>query len=181
MAIKKFTGNYIADDGVRFSFGLKNKKLYLEENGHSNQLAKGTKDTLVMPNWPGVKFVFTIKSPKETIVDEYWPNSHRQFIKYNADAKPTDELLRTYVGNYYCPELDCSYRIGLKDHHLLLTNSKYNDTPLNLYGDNHLTNDFWWMNNLMILRNNKHQISGFEVNSGRIKHLLFKKEPGLMD
>ena len=175
LAIKKFTGSYIADDGARLSLELKNKKLYLDENGHSNQLVKGTKDTLLMPNWAEVKFVFMVKSPKETIVDESWGDNHRQLVKYNADAKQTDELLQTYTGNYYCPELDCSYQIVLKDHHLLLTNSKYNDTRLTLYGDNHLTDDFWWMDNLMILRNNKGQIKGFEVNSGRIKHLLFNR------
>jgi hypothetical protein len=83
--------------------------------------------------------------------------------------------LRTYTGSYYCPELDCSYGIVLKEHRLVLTNAKYNDTALTLYGDNQLTDDFWWMNNLVILRGKKGKIQGFEVNSGRIRHLLFKK------
>ncbi len=176
LAIKKFLGNYIADDGIRFGFQLKSKKLYLEQNGHINLLARGTKDTIIMPKFPDVRFVFKVKSPKETILDEYWSEGHRQLVKYDAGAKKTDKQLLAYTGNYYCPELDCSYRIVLKDHHLLLTNSKYNDTPLTLYGDNHLTDDFWWMDNLIILRNSKSQISGFEVNSGRIKHLLFNRD-----
>lgn len=175
LAIKKFTGNYISEDGARFGFKLKNNKLFWEPGRGSNQLARRKNDTLVMVNDPTVKFVFT-KKPKETIVDEYWPNNHRRLVKYNADAKPTDEQLTSYTGNYYCPELDCSYQIVLKDHHLLLTNNKYNDTPLTLYGDNNLTNSFWWMDNLHILRNTKGQITGFEVNSGRIRHVLFKKK-----
>ena len=179
LAVKKFLGSYIADDAIRFNFKLNGDILYLEENGHVNQLAKGTKDTLVMPKFPGVKFVFKVKSPKETIVDEYWPDGYRQLVKYNANEKRTDKQLLSYAGNYYCPELDCSYQFVLKDHHLLLTNSKYNDSQLIFYGDDHLTNDFWWMYNLKILRNNKDQITGFEVNSGRLKHLLFKKDTGL--
>jgi len=176
LAIKKFTGSYISEDGARFGFKLKNNKLFWEAGRNNNRLARRKNDTLVMINDPNVKFVFAIKSPKETIVDQYWPGNHRRLVKYNADAKPTDEQLHVYAGNYYCPELDCSYQIVLKDHHLLLTNSKYNDTPLTLYGDNHLTNNSWWMDNLQILRNAKGQITGFEVNSGRIRHLLFKKE-----
>jgi CubicO group peptidase (beta-lactamase class C family) len=175
LAIKKFLGSYIADDAIRSNFKLNGKKLYLDQDGRINQLAKGTKDTLVMPKFPDVRFVFKVKSPKETILDEYWPDGHRMLVKYNANEKRSDKQLLAYVGNYYCPELDCSYQIVLKDHRLLLTNSKYNDSPLNLYGDDHLSNDFWWMSNLKILRNNKDQITGFEVNSGRIKHLLFKK------
>ena len=169
-------GNYIADDGTRYGFALKNNKLYMQEGGKNSQLVKGTKDTLVMRYWPVMKIVFTAKTTKEIIVNEYDPYNHRRLVKYNADAKQTDEVLRTYTGTYYCPELDCNYRIVLKDHHLILTNSKYNDTPLTLYGDNHLTDGFWWMDNLLILRNAKNQITGFEVNSGRIRHLLFKKE-----
>jgi CubicO group peptidase (beta-lactamase class C family) len=38
LAIKKFTGSYIADDGTRFGLKLKNRRLYLDENEHSNQL-----------------------------------------------------------------------------------------------------------------------------------------------
>lgn len=177
LAIKKFLGSYASDDAIRFNFKLNGKKLYLEQNGHINQLARGTKDTLVMPKFPDVKFVFTVKSPKETILDEYWPDGYRRLVRYNANAKPTDKQLLAYTGNYYCPELDCSYQIVLKDHRLLLTNSKYNDSQLSFYGEDLLINDFWWMSNLKILRNNKDQITGFEVNSGRIKHLLFKKEP----
>ena len=176
LAIKKFTGSYISEDGARFAFKLKNRKLFWEAGRNNNQLVKRANDTLVMLNDPTVKFIFTVKNSKETIVDQYWPGNHRRLIKYDADAKPTDEQLHVYAGNYYCPELDCSYQIVLKDHHLLLTNAKYNDTPLTLYGDNHLTNNFWWMDNLQIVRNAKNQVTGFEVNSGRIRHLLFKKE-----
>lgn len=174
--IKRFTGSYISEDGARFAFKLKNKKLFWETGRNNNQLAMRKNDTLVMLNDPTVKFVFTAKSPKETMVDEYWPNNHRRLVRYNADAKPADEQLQTYTGNYYCPELDCSYQVVLKDHHLFLTNSKYNDMPLTLYGDNNLTVDFWWMNNLLTVRNAKGKITGFEVNSGRIRHVLFKKK-----
>jgi CubicO group peptidase (beta-lactamase class C family) len=179
LAIKRFAGSYISADGARFNFKLKDKKLFWETGRNNSQLARRKNDTLVMLNDPTVKFVFAIKGPKETIVDEYWPNNHRRLVKYDPDAKPTDEQLQTYTGNYYCPELDCSYQIVLKDHHLILTNSKYNDMPLKVYGDNILSDDFWWMNNLAILRNTKGQITGFEVNSGRIQHLLFKKGTGI--
>jgi len=94
--------------------------------------------------------------------------------KYDTTAK-TDRQLTAYTGTYYCPELDCSYRIGLKDHRLFLSNAKYNDSPLTLYGDDHLLDDFWWMNHLHITRNTKNQITGFELNGNRVMHLKFVK------
>ena len=174
LSIKKFTGDYISDDGAHFGYKLKNKKLYwITPGGSSNLLIKAEKDTFAMFMQPDVKFIFSANA-KETRVDEYWPGNHRLLVKYDTTAK-VDKVLLIYTGIYYCPELDCKYGIMLKDHHLVLTNAKYNDVPLTLYGDNHLTNDFWWMNNLIILRNSKNKIDGFEVNSGRIQHLLFKK------
>jgi hypothetical protein len=173
--IRKFTGDYISDDGAHFGYKLTNKKLYwITPGGSSNLLIKAEKDTFEMFNQPEVKFLFSANSKKETIVDESWPDGHRVLVKYDTTRK-TDRVLLTYTGKYYCPELDCSYSIVLKDHKLILTNAKYNDTPLTLAGDNHLSNDFWWMNSLQVLRNSKGQITGFEVNSGRIRHLWFKK------
>jgi hypothetical protein len=93
----------------------------------------------------------------------------------NKDTSLTDEVLKKYTGVYFCPELDCKYGIILKDHNLILTNAKYNDTKLTLVGTEHLTNDYWWMNNLLMLWDDKKNITGFEVNSGRIMHLRFNK------
>ncbi|MGZ3822130.1 MAG: hypothetical protein ACXVB6_16175, partial [Mucilaginibacter sp.] len=150
------------------------KRLYwITPDGHANLLIKAEKDTFVMYLQQDVKFAFSANA-KETKVDEYWPGDHRLLVKYDTTHK-TDKILKAYTGTYNCPELDCNYRIILKNHKLVLTNAKYNDTPLTLIGDKQLTNDFWWMNNLMILRNSKNKITGFEVNSGRIRHLLFKK------
>jgi hypothetical protein len=83
--------------------------------------------------------------------------------------------LKAYVGTYYCPELDCKYGIALKGKQLVLTNAKYNDANLTLIGNDHLTNDNWWMNHLMVTRDGKGKVIGFEVNSGRIEHLAFRK------
>ena len=84
-------------------------------------------------------------------------------------------MLKTYTGVYYCPELDCKYGIVLKDHRLVLTNDKYNDTKLTLVNKDHLINDYWWINHFMMIRDSKDKIIGFEVNSDRIMHLRFNK------
>jgi hypothetical protein len=174
VSIKKFTGDYLSTDGAHFGYQLKSGKLYwITPNGGSNLLVKAAKDTFEMFSRPDVKFLFGMDG-KKTKVDQYWPDNHRLLIKYDTTAK-TDKILQTYTGTYYSPELDCNYRIVLKDHKLVLTNAKYNDSPLKLYGDNHLTDDFWWMDNLDMLRDSKNKITGFEVNSGRIRHVLFKK------
>lgn len=174
MRIKKFTGNYIGADGLPFSFNIRNRQLHYHIYDETNFLIKDAKDTFSIPQAPAIKFIFGIKG-KDTTVDLITPDQVYHLQKYINDTLQTDEVLKTYTGSYYCPELDCRYGIVLKDHHLFLTNSKYNDAKLTLIGKDHLTDDNWWINHLMMLRNSKNNITGFEVNSGRIMHLRFNK------
>ena len=97
------------------------------------------------------------------------------FQKYIPDTSLADEGLELYTGVYYCPELDCRYGIVLKGNNLFLTNSKYNDSKLVLIGKDHLMGNTWWMSQLMMLRDSKNNIVGFEVNSDRVMHLRFNK------
>jgi hypothetical protein len=119
--------------------------------------------------------VFSISGVRDTLVTQYWPEGERLLQKYTLDSIQTDKVLQTYTGTYYCPELDCKYGIVLKNHYLMLTNNKYEDTRLTLLRKDDLQNNFWWMGHLKVMRNNKSQITGFEVNDGRIMHLRFNK------
>jgi len=173
--IKKIVGHYIAEDGAEFGFEFKNGDLYWQPHNESYLMAKGIKDSFVVSKFPEVKFVFSVSSAKDSIASEYWPNNQRILTKYIPDSNQTDKQLQAYTGIYYCPELDCKYGIVLKEHHLWLTNDKYNDTRLTLVGENHLTDDYWWINHLVVIRNSQSGIQGFEISSGRIMHLKFNK------
>jgi len=176
VAIKKFTGNYISDDGLQMNFRLNNKKLYVDAFGRTLLLSKGENDTFSLVTDPGVNFLFSGHAAGDTTVLAAFSRNEKHLLaKYIADTSQPDHVLLAYGGTYYCPELDCKYGIVLKDHHLVLTNNKYSDTRITLVGTDHLVNDFWWMNHLLIIRNNKKEITGFEVNSGRIQHLRFNK------
>ncbi len=174
MRFKNYAGEYISDEGVRFTFSVENQRMYWKPYGQTYLLGKGNKDTFSMVVDTTVKFVFNT-SNGNTTVDQYWPGNERLLTKFLIDTTQTDAQLQAYAGAYYCPELDCKYGIAVKDHHLLLTNNKYNDAELTLAGADHLFSDYWWMNHLVITRNNKKEITGFEVNSGRVMHVRFNK------
>lgn len=174
LPFKKFLGDYIDETGLPFSFDMKESKLYYHIYDEHNFLIRGQKDTFSIPSAPQIKFVFSTAA-KDTVVDIFTPDQVYHLRKYLKDTTQTDEVLKKYAGTYYCPELDCKYGIVLKDHQLLLTNVKYNDTKLNLVNSEHLTSDYWWINHLLMIRDSKKNITGFEVNSGRIMHLKFEK------
>ena len=174
ISINKFTGNYIGEDGLPFSFDIRNRQLHYHIYDENNFLIREPKDTFSIPQAPEIKFIFGIKG-KDTTVDLITPDQLYHLKKYTKDTAQSDEALKIYTGIYYCLELDCKCGIAFKDHHLILTNSKYNDAKLTLIVKDHLTNDNWWINHLMMKRDSKNNIIGFEVNSGRIMHLKFNK------
>lgn len=171
---RKFRGDYISEEGLPFNFEIKRSKLYYRIFNENNFLIKSAKDTFYIPDAPHIKFVFGIKA-KDTTVEVITPDETYHLKKFKKNSTASDQVLQPYTGTYYCPELDCKYSIVLKNHQLLLTNAKYDDAKLTLLGNDHLQNENWWINHLVMLRNNKNAIKGFEVNSGRIMHLKFNK------
>lgn len=174
LRIKNYIGDYISEDGVRFSYTLANQKLYLKTPGQTLLLMKAEKDTFQLFSDPEVKFLFNITPEGTSTVTQYWSGNTRSFVTYK-NTSLSDKQLQEYTGVYYSPELDTRYGIELKDNHLVLTNSKYSDAKLTLAGSENLLSNLWWMNHLQVKRNSKKQIIGFELNSGRIMHLQFDK------
>ena len=173
-SIIKFLGYYIDESGLPCMFDIKDKKLYYHIYTENNILVKEVKDTFSILPAPEIKFVFSIKG-KDTLADIVTPNRTYNLKKYVRDTTQSDAVLKPYTGVYYCPELDCKYGIVLNEHHLELTNNKYNNVKLTLVNKDHLINDYWWINHLLITRNSNGNITGFEINSDRIMHLRFNK------
>lgn len=175
LSVKKFLGSYISEEGIVFNFDLKNSRLYYHVQDESDFLIKGSKDTFSMAKSPEVNLVFAIKA-KDTTVDVKVPDDKvYHFTKFRMDTLQNDNQLKMYTGTYYCPELDCKYGIILKDHQLVLTNDKYDDTKLTVASPDYLSSDYWWMDHLRMTRDKDKKVTGFEVNSGRVMHLKFNK------
>ena len=149
--------------------------MYWEHNGIADLLYPGQKESFSVAKTPEIKFVFGTMSNRGVSVHEYWPDNERLLVKYTPDSSPGGKQLQLYTGVYYCPELDCNYGIILKDHDLLLTNNKYNDTKITLAGKDDFFTDFWWIHHVKMINDSTNKIIGFEVNEGRVMHLRFNK------
>jgi CubicO group peptidase (beta-lactamase class C family) len=172
--IKKYLGNYIGDEGYPGSLELKQGKLLYQSNNNTKVLVPEEKNKFSMLTQPDVKWTFRMKA-KDTVIGINNQGNVVRLVKFVKDQVRTDEELMKYTGTYYSSELDCSYSIILKSHDLYLANAKYSDTKISMAGNDHLNTGFWWMTHLMVLRDKRKDISGFEVNAGRVMHLKFKK------
>jgi hypothetical protein len=171
-AFKKFTGNYISDEGLNFSFKLKNNKMYVGAGPQDFLLSKTPNDTFSVIAFPQVKFLFNKTNGSLNLFEN---ENTIKLNKYKADTSITVQQLQSYTGTYYCPELDCKYNIIVKDKKLVLTNNKYNDAKVNILGSDHITTDHWWMGHLLVTRDANKKITGFKVNDGRVLGLKFNK------
>ena len=174
-AYKKFLGDYVSDErGKRMHLRIKEGKMYWDASSGTDPVIE-IKDTLSLFYRPQVKMTFAIPHPGDTLLTmTYSPIDKQEYRKYRP-LQGTDQVLQTFTGSYYCPELECKYNIVLKDHQLVLTSIKYNDIPLTFEGTDHLFNNFWAMYHIMMRRNAGGKIVGFEVNADRVQHVRFDK------
>jgi len=85
----------------------------------------------------------------------------------------TVEEKTAYVGEYYSPELGVTYKVMLNEGHLVLKRRKHNKIPLlPTIPDGFTTGRF----SLIFSRNERKNISGFRLSSGRIRNFRFIKK-----
>lgn len=174
LAVKKYTGDYITEEGFLLHFDIKNGKFMVHADRQNFSLQLVVADSFALVEVPFIKVAFNMKA-QTPVVNVYIPDQNLRATKTSTKDEYSDKELKEYTGIYYCPELDCSYSVILKDHKLHLANAKYNDAILTLKGYDDLFCDNWWISHLKMLRDKNRVIIGFEVNSGRVRHLKFNK------
>jgi hypothetical protein len=82
--------------------------------------------------------------------------------------------LKEYVGAYHSPEVDFTYTLTMEKHRLQLMS---NQSTTSKNPMEYIAKDQFRIGNLFFRfrRNAKAQITGFELNTGRVKHLPFNR------
>ena len=182
--MQKFVGNYIStEDGEQVTIEMKQDKLYFLVYRDTLLLGNNLNVDLVWVKNPEFKFTFDVQL-KDTNLVVTAPDGTYRYMKFTSNTQQPEQVLKPYTGTYYSPELDCKYGIVLKGRQLFLTNNKYRDAKITVLSPDHLITDFGWMDHLLIKRDTKNQITGFEVYSepgggdnynNKIMHLRFNK------
>jgi hypothetical protein len=84
-------------------------------------------------------------------------------------------MLREYAGEYYCAELETSYRIAEEGGKLALGRKNCPKEILTLAARDLLKGA--WMS-LAFTRGRKKEVSGFALGAGRVKNIIFLKSGG---
>jgi CubicO group peptidase (beta-lactamase class C family) len=172
--MRKYAGEFLADNNLYFRFYTDSGKLYLKQGGPEPLIQK-TRDTFIYPGNHQISFVFsTIRNKGAVNLTFTTPDQCLHMNRYELNKKYTDAELSAYTGAYYSKELDCRYEIVLRDHQLRLSGHQSPDSPIHLWDTDNLKNDEL-LGHFNILRNSAHAITGFEINNGNLSHLYFNK------
>lgn len=169
---KVLTGDYIGNNGYHLTCSLVNNQLFIN-------------DRLLLAHDSGYHFTLSFYSPAKydfhvTKAGGYFDLISPEFdeplhmVKANRDTTSPDAVLEQYVGNYYCPELDCNHQILLKNHRLYFANNNRPDAAIRLYGKDYMQSD-GDIDNIIIQRNKNGSVTGFELSDGSLEHLQFIK------
>ncbi len=123
----------------------------------------------------GLTFHFIDMNGKETVNELVIENANGRQTYYRQPKTQIPLNPKEYIGKYYNDETESFYSIEQINDTLMLQHRKYPDFKLSRLAPDQFENDTWWMDHIRFLRNKKGIVTGFEVNSGRVQHLLFRK------
>jgi hypothetical protein len=89
----------------------------------------------------------------------------------------TRELLNSYTGRYYSPELDTHYSLYVQGDSLLMGNhSRHGDFEISIIREDDLEGKLSAFSEIKIKRDQKKRILGLLVSNGRVRNLWFEKQ-----
>ena len=177
--LKKLAGRFVSPRGGMFNLIWNNGKLI---NRPVGQTTGGTEWKLVVKennkyqlnDVPILQFeTLTSNDSIGKIILEN-PNAFTELFRQPAIVVKKEEMA-TYTGTYYNEETEAAYTIVVKDGDLILQHRKFTDVKLTPVAPDQFSCPNWWMNNIKFLRDKKGIITRFEVNAGRVLHLLYAK------
>ena len=96
-------------------------------------------------------------------------------VVYKRQPAVLPKITVEYAGRYYCDETEAFYTISERDGKLTMEHRKFTTVNLTMIAPDQFTTPHWWMNHIRFIGDKDKRITGFEVNSGRILGLKYKR------
>ena len=171
---KQWEGNYMATNGYSMSFVVRDGRFWMTGN---NLLVAESETIYHQLQRPAVKYTFSKNAQKGTI--KLLLNSPALAEPMELEKLVATDLnemqLKAYTGLYYSEELDCSFTITLEGKQLRIKNAQHEPVNVSLLSNDHVITAYDFLGHLLIKRDAKNKIVGFELNSGNTMHLAFTK------
>ncbi|QEM06514.1 beta-lactamase family protein [Mucilaginibacter rubeus] len=174
LTLKKWIGNYVAPNGYKVAVSYRSGKLYINGNA---ELAPESPGLFHMAVRSSVKYQFTFNLKTKTAQAHLSSPVLTKPIEMTRvrEIQVSKSLLTNYTGAYFSDELECSFKIELKENELWISNKNHDPVKIRLLGPDDLFTGYDFLSHVRIQRDARSKITGFELNSGETSGLFFKK------
>jgi CubicO group peptidase (beta-lactamase class C family) len=176
---KKLQGRYYSERGDVIEMIWQNSKL-LGRNTTSGSTSeiKMSESGNNRYSIPGDRVLILDEKSKSTdSINQFKIESSLNTIAFKRQPTMPQKISTEFVGKYYNDEIEGAYYVTEKSGELTLAHRKHANVPLKNIAPDQFTSPQWWMNHIRFIRDKKGKITAFEVNSGRVLHLRFDREP----
>lgn len=168
--LKKYTNTYKLGDGWYVAFTLEDGKLMVQASGEPKFSTEPKSDTVIWVPGYGSSFTFS------DITDKANTAKYRNIIaKRITPTKLDPSTFGEFVGSYYSPELETTYRVYLKNGKLMAHQMRLGDFALEpdiqmpgLFNGN--------TGRMQFEKNSKGKVTGFKLSGGRIRNIRFDRQ-----
>ena len=169
--LRKYVGYYWEDkQKIKQQIALKNDTLWLE----NKPMIPISEDTFLINKETGLKANFSLHGAKMQMVINGEGSSQYQFDEYEYTTA-TNEELSEYVGTYYSPEIETTYKIQLKNGALVGYHPRHGEFKMERIAKDKISADLPIVF-AQIIRGTDGTVNGLRVSNGRVRNMWFEKQ-----
>lgn len=172
--LKQIEGQYEIEPGALLSLSVKDNMLIVKQNWNNAEytIKRGSGNTFNVPTIEGIEFIFSKLEDNKTQHLLVIQGGQESSCKRKDTSAIASINLKDYVGQFYSKELDVTYSVQVEDNVLkvsMKTNPYFTISAIN-------TDEFSFYGNMIHFKRTNNNVSGFELDAGRVKGLKFKKQ-----
>jgi CubicO group peptidase (beta-lactamase class C family) len=172
--LKRYIGNYEIAPGLIFNIKVENGALIGQGTGQPAVTLEPKSETEFFITMAGATIIFQVETNNQ--VNQFTLKQAGQTIvaprvkKVDAQAN-----LSEFVGTYYSSELETRYTLAMEGDKLMINHIRHEPATMTYSANDVFTSTAWFMSKIEFTRNEKKEITGLKVSSGRVKDVKFEK------
>jgi CubicO group peptidase (beta-lactamase class C family) len=173
--LKTYCGQYELQPDVIVSISLEDNALYAEAPGLSKILLYQASATDFTVKGMNARLSFLKNDDGKVDKMKVFLNGQETLAPKIKEFDPGSVDLSGYTGDFYSPELSTTYTFALKQGKLVASHPRLSDFILIPVKPDQFSSDQWFFGQIEFVRDDKNNIKGCKVSSGRVRNLWFDK------
>ncbi len=174
--LKLYEGQYQLNNEMIVSFKLDGGKFIAQATGQPPVSLVASSDTEFFIEGMDLKIVFNKTNDNAVNQFTLYQGGQTMIAPRMKPFDPGSVDLKIFTGTFYSTELQTSYTLALKGDTLIANHIRHEPAKMTVIGKDAFSTDAWFMSKIEFTRNDKSEITGLKVSSGRVKNVKFIKK-----